>query len=102
MALKSYAVDYELDSGVSVKVVVKYDEDNSDQRLNIGNFDASSNFCAGALTRRQLKPRHLKHVDLGQIYFKKHSDMVNYIKNNKEKILFYRMEDGNCAAVQIF
>ena len=102
MANPRKIVGYNLDNGEEVKIIVAYDVDTADQRLNIGGFDVISGFCVGAFTRAMLKPRFVKHAELGIIFFKTHANMIEYLKNNKNNITQYKGEQGNCAVVQLF
>lgn len=99
MALKRYTVDYVLDNGQPFKINIVYEESTAQARLTAGGMTQITGRCAGAIARKYLKPRFVKHTTLGQIYFRTHADWLSYIEANKANIDFVKGESYSCTIV---
>ena len=102
MAFINYYFQYETDGGKEVPMHIKYDEaKNAQERIDIGKITITQQgFCRSLLNRQKITPRILNHSEYGEIVFKKHSDWIDFIKNNKDKVKSYTGERLSCVAVQ--
>ena len=76
---------YLLDFDKEVIITVKYEAENSKERITKGGLKPDY-ICLPKIERKYLKPRSITTKSLGRIYFYSFEKMVSFINDNSDDI----------------